>query len=159
MTEPIATVGRWSERTFWGLVGGILTLGVVLLALNGPFSDVRSLRLVIFVSRTVPLVLAVLVYVRVYPTASPLEVIGVAIWGYAAITLAGVFAFFAFADLSSSYPGPTRELLQDVARFLLTTVVVGGLYAIAAASRDRPLLAGLVLLLVPLGRFLLYAVV
>lgn len=159
MTEISNPMVGWSKRTFWSLIGGLVALGVVLLALNGPFSDVRNLRLVTFVGQTLPLVIAVLAYSYVHSTATIWEIIGVAVWGYIAINIAGIFGYFAFAGLSTNYPGLTQEMIQNIVRFLLTTAVIGGLYAAAASFRDRPLLTGLLLLFVPFGQFILFAIV
>lgn len=159
MTETRSSIGAWSKRTFWSLIATSVALGVVLLALNGPFSNIRNLLLVMFVTQVLPLVIAVLVYSRIHPTATLLELLGVAIWGYIGISIAGVFGYFAFAGPSSGYPGPTQEMVNDITRFLMTTAVVGSIYAIAASVRDRPLLTGIVLLGVPVGRFILYAIV
>lgn len=159
MTALSTRSDAWSTRTFWSLIGALVTLGVVLLALNGPFSSIRNLLLVMFVTQVLPLVIAVLVYSRIHPTASPVELIGVVLWGYLGISLAGVFGYFAFVGMASSYPGPTQEMVNNIIRFLLTTAVIGGLYAVAASVRERPLVTGGVLLLVPVGLFLLYAVI
>ena len=159
MSETINPIGNWSKRTVWSLIGSLVILGVVLLALNGPFSEIRSLRLVTFVGQTLPLVIAILAYSHIHSTATIWELIAVTVWGYIAINIAGIFGYFAFAGLSSTFPGLAQEMMQNIVRFLLATAVIGGLYATAAAFRERPWLAGLLLLLVPFGQFLVYGLV
>lgn len=159
MTSLSSSIGSWKTRTFWSLIVTAVALGVVLLALNGPFLSIRNLLLVMFVTQVLPLGIAVLVYSRVHPTASNTEIIGVAIWGYIGISLAGIFGYFAFAGMTGDTSDSTQEMITNISRFLLTTTIIGSLYAVAAAVRDRPLATGLVLLCVPVGRFLLHAVV
>ncbi|WP_247003354.1 hypothetical protein [Halosolutus gelatinilyticus] len=148
-----------NERLLDGLIGVLLVAGLVLLALNGPFSSVRDLRLANFVVNVLPIALAIACYLRVASTVSVLEIGALVIWAYYTIRVSGVIAFFLFGVRSASYPGELAELRRNVALFLATTAVLGGLYSAGAAQEDRPLLKWGLVAVVPLGQLAAYAVV
>ena len=147
-----------NERLLDGLIGVLLVTGLGLLALNGPFSSIRDIRIETFVLTVLPVVLAVTSYARVASTVSPLETAVLAIWGYYAIRAAGVTAYFLFGAQSASYPGALAELWNDVALFLATVALIAALYS-AAAKADRSLLKWGVVAAVPLGQLVAYAVI
>lgn len=148
-----------NERLLDGLIGLLLVAGLALLALNGPFSSIRDIRIANFVLTILPVALAVACYVRVAPTVSPVETGVLAIWGYYAIRVAGVAAYFLFGAQSTSYPGALAELRNDVALFLATVAVVSALYSTGATQMDRPLLKWGLVAAVPLGQLVAYGVV
>lgn len=147
-----------NERLLDGFIVALLVVGLALLALNGPYSSIRDIRIETVVLTVLPVVLAVAAYGRVASSVSPLETVAVAIWGYYAIRMAGVTAYFLFGAQSDSYPGALAELWTDVALFLATAAVLGALYS-AAAKADRPLLKWGLVGAVPLGQLVAYAVV
>lgn len=145
------------KRSLDGLVGVFLVLGPILLALNGPLSSVRSLRLVNFALNVLPIALAVVLYVRVASTVSVIELAVLVVWTVFALQVSAVIGYFAFGGQSASYPGEVAELTNHVVLFLGTVAAVGGLCS-AAAAQDRPLPKWLFVAAIPIGQLLVYAV-
>jgi hypothetical protein len=123
-----------------GLLVGGLVLGVALLVANTPWSPFRSSTLEIFVLYVLPVVIAVLAYVRFATPVVWWEVGALAIWGAISRFGAAFVGFFATMDTGGTgYPGPWIELLQNVLHFFVTTVGLGVPYALAGEFRnDHP---------------------
>ncbi|WP_135821563.1 hypothetical protein [Halostella litorea] len=161
MNELPERVRAVVDRRAGPIVAALVALGVLLLAANGPFSSVRSLRLVQFVDRALVAAVAAVAYVRARSTPPSWDAVAVAAWVFLAVPVAGTLGYFAFGGGPGSYPGPMGELVNDVLRFLLSVAAVGGLCAAAGAAlrRDRRAAAALALLAVPVGQFLVYGAV
>ncbi len=153
------TQNTWlPDRTLDVLIVGLVVLGIVLLLLNGPFGPIRSLTLVTTVTTGIPVVVAVLGYVRVAEAVQTWEPVALALWGYVALQVAGILGFFLFADFSASYPGAMAEMIRHLTQFLLWTGLVTGLYAAVATRRHRPIQAVVLTALVPFVALPVYAV-
>ncbi|KDE60593.1 hypothetical protein EL22_13115 [Halostagnicola sp. A56] len=147
-----------NERLFDGVIALLLLAGIALLALNGPFSSVRSIRLVTFVLFTLPIAIAVVCYVRVVPAVSILEIAGLIVWTYAVVQGVGVAAYFLFGGQIASYPGEMAEFWNFVTLYLLTVAVSAGLYTIGATQDNRPLIKWGLVALLPVGQLVAYGV-
>ncbi|ELZ21944.1 hypothetical protein C477_04344 [Haloterrigena salina JCM 13891] len=149
-------VGR--DRLLEGVSSALFVTGLVLLAVNGPLSQVRSLLIVDFVLNVLPIAVAAILYVRVASETSVVEIAVLVLWAYFALSVSGVIGFFAFGGQSTSYPGELAELTNHVLLFIGTIAVLGGLYMAAATQDKRPLLKWGLVAVVPLGQLVVYAV-
>lgn len=159
--SPIAALSR---PPFLGLIVGIAALGLAIQAYLVTATTSWTIELERLLA-LVPVAVAVLAYGRRRPAAPMSELAIVAVWGLIAQWIADVIwfgvgpAFAGEVSVSAALLSGGAELwLAALLRLLGTIAVFGGLYAVAASRRARPVVAALALLAVPAATTFVYAV-
>lgn len=152
-----STVNLRSPRTLSGLLVGLVALGLVLLIAMVPDSPIRDSTLQLVVLLALPVLVAVVAYMRTNPTAPWWELVGLSVWGAVAVSVTAFIGFFATVDTPGGYPGATQEFIEHAVHFLAAVVGLGVPYAVAGALRnERPYVALIGIFLVPVFLLVLF---
>ncbi|WP_152419995.1 hypothetical protein [Haloferax prahovense] len=155
----MTTTNPLEQRQFVGLLIGLLALGILLLIGSLPGSPLRSGNLELVVIFSLPLLIALITYLRFAPSAIWWEIVLLGIWGIFGLAVAAFIGFLLTMDATGGYPGARIELLQDITRFVAMTVGVGLPYGLAGMFREeKPRIAVLSVLLAPIALIILVSV-
>jgi hypothetical protein len=122
-------------RTLSGILAGLGVLGIALLVANVPSSPLRSGSLELFALFALPLVIALVAYLRFAEPVVWWELTLLGVWGALSIAVTTFVGFLATMGTPGGYPGSAVELGRNIALFLAVTLGLGVPYSLAGTFR------------------------
>lgn len=155
----MTTLTTTQQRRFTGMVVGLFLLGVVLLIGNVPGSPLRSANIELAVVLGLPLLIALLTYLRFAPSVIWWELVLLGVCGLLGIVVTAFIGFLSTMDTAGGYPGAGIELLRNIGLFVVVTASLSIPYGVAGKFREEnPRMALVSSLLAPIVLLILFLI-